>query len=100
MEVSFNQAESRFEVQLAGASEPAVLDVRKTPDSWTLRHTGVPSSHSGRGVGGALVKAALAAAREAGVLVKPVCPFTAAYIKRHPEELDLVHPEWLHAVER
>lgn len=100
IQVTFNPDAQRFEAQLPGSSEPAVLDVRQTDGHWTLRHTGVPQSHSGQGVGTALVRETLRAARAAGVKVKPVCPFTAAYIKRHQEEVDLVHDDYLYLVER
>jgi len=36
------------------------------------------------------VKFALEAAREQGKQVVPLCPFVAAYIKRHPEYQPLV----------
>ncbi len=99
-QVRFNEEARRYEVTLPGAEEKAFLAVRRTPESWTLRHTEVPTAFSGQGVGSALVRTALEDARAAGVTVKPVCPFTAAYIKRHQEELDLVHPEYLGSVER
>ena len=99
-EIRFNEVARRFEASLPDSGELAVLDVRKTDGTWTLRHTEVPKEFSGKGVGSALVRRALEAARLAGVNVKPVCPFTAAYIKRHQEEVDLVHPEYLYLVER
>lgn len=99
-QVRFNEEARRYEVSLPGSDETAFLAVRRTPDSWTLRHTEVPSEFSGQGVGSALVRTALQDARAAGVTVKPVCPFIAAYIKRHQEEVNLVHPDYLSAVER
>ncbi len=100
VEVTFNEAARRFEATLPGSSELAVLDVRQADQVWTFRHTAVPREFSGKGVGSKLVQEALAAARAAGVKVKPVCPFTASYIKRHQEEVDLVHEDYLYLVER
>ena len=40
------------------------------------------------------MKAGLKSARERGLLVLPVCTFFAGYIKRHPEEHDIVHPDY------
>lgn len=100
LEVTFNESERRYEVNPDDSDETAILQVRRTPEYWTLRHTEVPPEFSGQGVGSALVKAALDGARAAGVRVKPVCPFTAAYIKRNQEYVDLVHEDYLHAVER
>ncbi len=64
------------------------------PDLWVFEHTEVPESMKGRGVGSELVRQALAHVRELGVAIEPVCPFTVAYIERHPEEADVVHPDY------
>lgn len=56
----------------------------------TLTHTEVFGEFSGRGLAGRLVAAALDEARRLGLRVRPVCPYVAAYIKRHPEYADLV----------
>jgi predicted GNAT family acetyltransferase/glutaredoxin len=55
-----------------------------------LTHTEVDEALEGRGLGGALVAAALDDARREGLEVVPLCPFVAAYIERHPEYQDLV----------
>src|SRR5690606_41529459 len=60
----------------------------------------VPESMEGRGVGSELVRQALDHVRERGVTIKPVCPFTAAYLERHPEEADVVHPDYRWMVEK
>ncbi|HZQ02403.1 MAG TPA: GNAT family N-acetyltransferase [Gaiellaceae bacterium] len=43
-----------------------------------------------RGLGAALVRAALDDARDRGFRVVPICPFVEAYVRRHPEDADLV----------
>lgn len=100
LEVTLDEATGRFVTKLPDSDETAFLTVRRTPEVWTLRHTEVPSAFSGQGVGSALVRTVLDAARAAGVQVKPVCPFTAAFIRRHQEYVDLVHEDYLRAVER
>jgi predicted GNAT family acetyltransferase len=55
-----------------------------------LTHTEVPVSLKGKGVGSEIVKLALAHIRKEGYLLVPLCPFVAAYLKRHPEEQDLL----------
>lgn len=55
-----------------------------------LVHTDVPPELEGRGVGGRLVQGVLETARERGTKIFPACPFVHAYIRRHPEYLDLV----------
>ena len=57
-------------------------------------HTEVPPEHEGKGLGSALIRAGLAAARERGLQVIPICPFFAAYMKGHPEEHDLLDAAW------
>src|SRR5690606_17493780 len=53
-------------------------------------HTVVETAAEGRGVGSALARTALDAARAEGLRVVPQCPFIAAYIARHPDYADLV----------
>jgi len=56
-------------------------------------HTEVPPAHEGQGIGSALIRFALASARKRGLQVVPICPFFAAYIKKHSEEQDLLDAE-------
>ena len=59
-----------------------------------MNDTGTGETREGTGKGrrklGFLVKAALADVRAAGRRAVPVCPFVSAYLKRHPEEADIV----------
>ena len=55
-----------------------------------IEHTSVPEQIGGKGIAGALVKAALDHARGAGLRVVPACSYAAEYIRRHPEYSDLV----------
>jgi predicted GNAT family acetyltransferase len=41
-------------------------------------------------VGSQLVRGALDDLRARGLRVVPLCPFVAAYLRRHPEDADLV----------
>jgi predicted GNAT family acetyltransferase len=90
--VSINEAKGRFEVGLDG--EIAFTEYVVHNGAMVLPHTLVPEAFEGRGVGSALAKAALGYAREHGLKVKPSCPFIAAYITKHPEWRDLVHPDF------
>jgi predicted GNAT family acetyltransferase len=51
----------------------------------TLVHTDVDPVFEGQGVGAELVEGALRDLRERGLRVEPLCPFVAAYMRRHPE---------------
>jgi predicted GNAT family acetyltransferase len=56
----------------------------------TFMHTEVPKELEGRGIGSALVRGELEAARSRGLKVVAKCPFVAAYIKKHAEFADLL----------
>ena len=58
-----------------------------------VSHTEIDESREGQGLGAELVRGALDAIRASGRTVIPTCPFTAAFIHRHPDEYaDLVDP--------
>lgn len=86
--VTHNDPAHRFEVHIDG--ETAVLLYRRTGDRITLIHTGVPNGIGRHGIGSELVRTGLEYAKSHGLKVIPLCPFAAAYIRSHPEYLDLV----------
>jgi predicted GNAT family acetyltransferase len=92
LEVVNNSEAGRFEVRLG--EDLAFVEYRLLASGILFPHTEVPLAFEGRGVGSALVKAAMAFARERGEKVIPVCPFVAGYIVKHPEFHDLVHPDY------
>ena len=47
-------------------------------------------AHEGKGLGSRLIAFALDEVRRQGLQAIPVCPFVAAYIRKHPQYLDLV----------
>lgn len=63
----------------------AVLEYMRDGNRIIFTHTGVPAGIEGQGIGTALAKAGLDHARREGLTVKPMCPFVAAFVKRHPE---------------
>lgn len=80
---------SRFEISLDG--EPAGFAAyRLRGPTIVFTHTEIDPRFEGRGLAGELVRFALDAARDAGLTVKPLCPYVAAYIDKHPEYRDLV----------
>lgn len=86
-EVRDNPAQGRFELTVDG--ETAVLDYRLAGDVVTLTHTGVPRALEGRGIGSALVKAALDMIRARHLKIVVLCWFVDGYIDRHPEYASL-----------
>ena len=55
----------------------------------TMIHTDVEPKWEGKGVGSELARGALEDVRARGLKVNPLCPFVAAYMRRHPEYEDL-----------
>ena len=88
--VSDNRDARRFEARVG--DEIAVAEYDLVGDGIVFTHTEVPEALEGRGVGGRLVREALESARRRGLKVVPMCSFVAAYIRRHPDYLDLVDP--------
>ncbi len=76
-----NHEASRFELEIGG--ELAVLEYERRPQAIVLAHTEVPPSFRGRGIGSALVKAALERARAEHASVIARCPFVRAYLRAH-----------------
>ncbi len=89
--ISDNVEKQRFEADL-GDGSLGIAEYKLFPGKIVFTHTKVPSAHEGQGVGSSLIRFALAYARERGLQVVPVCPFFAAYIKKHPQEQDLLAP--------
>ncbi len=85
MEISVtnNKEQQQFEVHAEG--ELAVLQYRFYGDQLWLMHTEVPKKLGSMGIASALAHYALEWAKENQILVKVVCPFVAAYLKRHTE---------------
>lgn len=84
-----NTAERRFEARLDD-DVAGVLTYKRSGDVLVLAHTEVDPAAEGKGVGSALARTALDAARAEGIPVMPVCSFVEAWIGRHPEYADLV----------
>jgi len=58
-----------------------------------IDHTGVPDELGGMGVGKALVEYMVHDVRARGLKVIPLCPFTNATLRKHPEWQDVLkHP--------
>lgn len=89
VEVTHVPEEQRFE---AVTSEGVLgrVEYERDGDVVVLTHTVVEPAAEGRGIGSALVRAALDAIRDDGLTVVPQCPFIASWIARNSEYADLV----------
>ena len=76
---------SRFVVSLPDG-EAQLVYAPFGDDLLDLQHTEVPPSGHHQGVGDALVRAALAYARERDLNVIATCPYVQSWLRRHPEE--------------
>ena len=89
--VEDNPGESRFELRDDGALV-GWSEYRPAGDSVIVAHTEIDERREGEGLGSVLVRATLDHIRASGKTVIPTCAFTAEYIRRHPEYVDLVAP--------
>ncbi|MDB5417715.1 MAG: acetyltransferase [Phenylobacterium sp.] len=89
LEVVDNAAAHRFEISLDG--QTAFAEYSLVHGAVILPHTVVPEAFEGKGIGSRLAAHAMQYARNHDLKVIPLCPFMAAYMKRHPETHDLVH---------
>lgn len=84
-EQRFRYVEVGHEAELVHRARDGVL---------TVVHTGVPDALGGRGIGGHLVRAAVARARERGEVIVPDCPYARAWLEKHPDEAAGVTIDW------
>jgi len=63
-------------------------------DRLVLVHTEVSDALGGRGIGGALVRAAVEWAAQAGRTVVPRCPFASRWLRDHPDVASTAPIEW------
>lgn len=88
--VVHDETTARFELVLPQGT--AFASYRRQGDTLLLTHTEVPPALEGRGLAGRVVAAALDHARARGLRVRPLCSYVAAYMRRHPQTLDLLEP--------
>lgn len=89
IEVHDNPELFRFEITSDGEPAGFAQYVRRG-GRLTFVHTEIDPAFEGKGLGGALAKAALDDARTHALRVVPLRPFIAAYIERHGDCAELV----------
>ncbi len=90
--VRHNTKDGRFETDTEGGL--ALVNYIIDGDKITFTHTEVPHEAEGKGVAGKLVGSAMAYARANSLRVIPRCPYVGAWMKRHPEYDDILHPDY------
>jgi predicted GNAT family acetyltransferase len=79
----------RYELTAEG-KRVGFVTYRMEPGVIALLHAEINPAHERKGWGSRLVAGALDDARARGLKVRPVCPFVAFYIERHPAYRDLL----------
>ena len=79
----------RFEIHVDGKLAGFVR-YSVGPGAITFLHTEIEDAYGGKGLGGALARAALDMARSRGLAVRPECPFIRRWIEKHEDYRDLV----------
>lgn len=80
---------------LAGRAEYRMISGRRV-----FTHTEVADEFAGRGLASKVARFALDDMRDQGIAVVPLCPFFAAYIRRHPEYEPIVDHEMTRELKR
>ena len=86
-----NKENNKYEFHVNGFNPK--IQYRKTGGKIFLTHTEVPVELQGKGIGNLLIKEVLEDIRQKELKLVSICPFVAAYIKRHPEWSFLVSKE-------
>jgi predicted GNAT family acetyltransferase len=91
LEVSHNQEEHRFETWVDGYLSK--LDYIQDGKNFVITHVGVSPELRGQGIAGKIVEVSLAYAKANSLRVVPMCSYAAAYIRRHPEHMELTRQQ-------
>jgi predicted GNAT family acetyltransferase len=82
--------QSRYEARDADGKLMGFVDYKLVGSVIAFLHAETLPEYRGRGVAGKIAVKSLDDAREAGLRVKPACPFYQDYLASHPEYADLV----------
>ncbi len=85
-----NQQNQQFEIFID--DDRAWLEYRIKDNALYLMHTEVPENMAGKGVASALAAHAFNYARAHHMKIKAYCPFVVTWLKKHPEQIDIVIP--------
>ena len=79
----------RYELKVDGELA-AHIDYRLRGDTIDLIHTEVVPAHEGKGLGSQIARYALDDARSRGLKVIASCSYIAGYVRKHPEQGDVL----------
>ncbi len=88
MEVPVEHEPGRFVARVDGLE--AYVTYERVGDVLDVQHTWTPPSLRGRDIAARVTDALVAYVRAEGLRLRPSCPYTRAYVARHPEVRELV----------
>jgi predicted GNAT family acetyltransferase/uncharacterized Fe-S cluster protein YjdI len=83
-----NAEKKRYELRYKGHT--AFIDYILAKGNIYLTHTEVPRELEGQGIGSRMVLQALVDIKKRELILVPLCPFVAGYLKKHPDWKELV----------
>jgi hypothetical protein len=93
IEVRNNEDALRYEAVLDGQAA-GFAAYQLSGDRVVFTHTEVSPQAEGKGVASTLIRWALDDVRRQAKRVVPLCPFVVAFLKRHPDYVDLVTDDY------
>ncbi len=88
IKIENNPAQRRFEAKIG--DDIASVEYILGKDYIVFAHTEVPQAFEGKGIASQLAQTALEYAKDHQLEVMPLCPYFAAYMRRHPEYQSLL----------
>lgn len=91
-EIHDNAEAKRYELKVG--NEVAVVTYNLSQPNLMITETLVPEALEGQGIASRMARQVIEDARRRKLLILPVCPFFSAYLQKHPEHADVVHPTY------
>ena len=88
MSLRDNVPDRRYELEADG--QIVWADYRRDGERLVITHVEAPSALRGTGAAGRLMAAVADDARANRMRIVPLCGYTAAWLRRHPEHIDLI----------
>lgn len=85
-----HEPEQRRYVAEADGQRIGLVDYRSDGAVAEVTHTEVDPARQGQGIADGLTRYVVEDLRSAGLRIRPICPYTRAWLGRHPEFADIV----------
>ena len=88
-----NNAEAhRYELDVDG--QTATVAYNLTGPKLMITETLVPTALEGRGIASRMARHIIDDAHGRGLVILPVCTFFGHFFQKHPDQADVVHPDY------